>query len=69
MSEMQSLPNRQTVGAEYGGKWIAWDQNGLSIIACGETYQEALKSGESQGVQQPILEYVPQSDAGFAGGL
>ncbi len=64
-----SEPQRETVGAQYGGKWIAWNAGGMKIIASGETYDEACQASQSQGVALPILEFVPPSDAAFIGGL
>jgi len=67
MSDPQ--PQRETVGAQYGGKWIAWNEDGLTIVASGETYDEAREASRAQGIPQPFLEFVPPSDAAFIGGL
>lgn len=58
-----------TVAAEFGGKWIAWDEQNIHIIASGETYEEAKRFAEATGESRPILESVPPSDSGFVGGI
>ena len=67
MSDPQ--PQRETVGAQYGGKWIAWNEDGQTIVASCETYDETREASQSKGIPQPILEFVPPSDAAFIGGL
>ena len=60
---------REVVGAEHSGKWIAWNAEGLAIIASEDSYQAAAATCEAKGIHQPIFEYVPPTDAGFVGGL
>ena len=59
----------EPVGAEYGGKWIAWDDDGLKIVASGETLEQVLAQARSAGVKLPGLEFVPPSDRAFIGGV
>jgi hypothetical protein len=59
----------QTVGAEYGGKWIAWDEQNIRIVASGDTFDEVQHAAQSAGVEEAILEFVPPSDSAFIGGL
>jgi hypothetical protein len=63
----QQLPD--TVSEQYGGKWVAWDEDDQHIVATGRTYEEAKQSAITLGVNRPVLEKVPPSDAAFAGGL
>jgi hypothetical protein len=57
------------VDAQYGGKWVAWDNENLHIVASGATAEEAQQNALATGVSDPILEFIPPSDAVFAGGL
>ena len=67
---MEPTPSQpETVGTEYGGKWIAWDDDGLKIAASGGTYEEARDQALAAGVQVPGLEFVPPSDRAFVGGV
>ena len=59
----------EPVGAEYGGKWIAWDDAALRIVASGETLEEVRKQALAAGVKLPGLEFVPLSDRAFIGGV
>jgi hypothetical protein len=59
----------EIVGEQYGGKWIAWDGENLHIIASGATAEQAKQDALAAGVSDPTLEFVPPSDAAFAGGL
>jgi hypothetical protein len=69
MIEASQHPEPEVVGEEYGGKWIAWDVENLHIIACGATAEQAKKNALAAGVSDPTLEFVPPSDAAFAGVL
>lgn len=59
----------ENVGEEFGGKWIAWDEHNLHIVASGATADEAKQHALIAGVSAPTLEFVPPSDAAFVGGL
>ena len=59
----------ETVGAEYGGKWIAWDDQGTTIVASATTLEEVRETARRAGVERPGLEFVPRSDRAFAGGV
>ena len=69
MKQQSQQPEPDTVGAEYGGKWIAWDDHGLKIVASGETLEEARQKARSAGVKLPGLEFVPPSDRAYVGGV
>ena len=63
----QSEP--EPVGAQYGGKWIAWDDDAVKIVASGETLEDVREQALSAGVKLPGLEFVPPSDRAFVGGV
>jgi hypothetical protein len=69
MIESSQESNPEVVGAEFGGKWIAWDDANLHIVASGETADAVKQQALTAGVREPTLEFVPPSDAAFAGGL
>jgi hypothetical protein len=58
-----------TVDENFGGRWIAWDEANVHVIASGATADEAKQRAEAAGVAGPTLEFVPPSDAAFAGGV
>ncbi len=64
-------PNRQPepdiVGEEYGGKWIAWDEENIHIVASGATNEPTKLNALTVGVHQPTLEFAPPADAASAG--
>jgi hypothetical protein len=59
----------EPVGAQYGGKWIAWDDDAVKIVASGKTLEEVRKQALNAGVRLPGLEFVPPSDRAFVGGV
>jgi hypothetical protein len=59
----------EVVGEQYGGKWIAWDTDNLHIIASGATAEQVRQDALAVGVSDPTLEFVPPTDAAFAGGV
>ena len=61
-------PQPETVGIEYGDKWIAWDEANLKIIGSGNSYEEAKEAGQATGTPDPIIEYIPPTDGAFIGG-
>ena len=64
----EPLPIPDVVPAELSGKWIAWDENALHIVASGDTEQQAIDRAKQLGVDEPYLEKVPQA-ARFIGRL
>ena len=66
---MTPSPQPQTVGTEYGDKWIAWDEANIRIIGCGDSYEAAKKAGQDAGTPDPTVEYVPPADGAFVGSL
>jgi hypothetical protein len=69
MNQRPQQQEPETVGAEYGGKWIAWDDDGLKIVASGESLEEVRERALTGGVRLPALEFVPPSDRAFIGGV
>jgi hypothetical protein len=66
MNQPQQIES-EAIGPEYGGKWIAWDDDAMKIVASGETLEEVRQQASDIGVQQPGLEFVPPSDRAFVG--
>ena len=69
MNQRTQQPEPETVGAQYGGKWIAWDDDGLKIVASGDTLEQVREQARSAGVKLPALEFVPPSDRAFIGAV
>jgi hypothetical protein len=57
------------VGEEHGGRWIAWDDENLHIVASGATMLEVQQEAQSAGIREPTIEFVPPSDGSFVGGI
>jgi hypothetical protein len=57
------------VPAELAGKWVAWDENALHIVASGDTWEEALANARAKGVAEPSLDKVPPPGMRFVGCL
>jgi hypothetical protein len=68
MKQQPQPPESEPVGAEYGGKWIAWDDDGLKIVASGDSLEQVREQARNAGVILPGLEFVPPSDRAFVGG-
>lgn len=68
MNQRQSQ-EPEPIGAKYGGKWIAWDDAAVRVVASGETLEEVRKQAVEAGVKLPGLEFVPPSDRAFVGGV
>jgi hypothetical protein len=62
-------PESEPVGAQYGGKWIAWDDEAVRIVASGESLQAVREQALRAGVKLPGLEFVPPADRAFVGGV
>ena len=69
MIDAPQQPEPETVGEQYGGKWIAWDAENIHIVASGSTADEAKQRALVAGVSDPTLDFVPPSDAAFVSGL
>lgn len=54
--------NRQqppSVPLEYAGRWIAWDHDGMRIVATGRTFAEAREAAIKAGEPDPLLGKAP----------
>jgi hypothetical protein len=69
MNQRSFQPEPDPVGAEYGGKWVAWDDRALRIVASGETMEEVREWALAAGVKMPDLEFVPPADRAFVAAL
>jgi hypothetical protein len=69
MSSSQEPRAPEPVGAQYGGKWIAWDDGATQIVASGETMEEVRQEALRAGILLPGLEFVPPADRAFVGGV
>lgn len=69
MNSSRPNPDPQTVDAKYGGKWIAWDDAAIHVVASGESLQSVREQALRAGVKEPGLEFVPPSDRAFVGGV
>ena len=58
---------RDIVPADLAGKWIAWDEEAIHIVASGTTADEAVKNAREAGVAEPYLDKAPPP--GFIGSL
>ena len=61
------LPLAEIVPLELGGKWLAWNDEGVKIVAVGDSADEAKAAAEAAGVVAPILEKAPSANSGFIG--
>jgi hypothetical protein len=59
----------ESVGEEFGGRWIAWDNENLRIVSSAATPEAAKQNALAEGISEPTLEFVPPSDAAFVGGV
>lgn len=57
----------QTVPAEYGGKWIVWTKDALSIVGVGDTPEQAQAVVAQAGTTEIVFEWVPPADERFIG--
>lgn len=52
---------------EYAGKWVAVHPKTLKVIGHGTSLEEARQSTPNLARLEPVLYYVPESDAYFVG--
>lgn len=53
---------------KYKGKWVALKQDEVTVIANGDTLQEAYDKAIMQGYRQPIMTRMPEQLIPFVGG-
>lgn len=61
------LPIPDEVPVELAGKWVAWDDEALHIVASGDTVDETRMNARKAGVLDPYLEFTPSAGMGFIG--
>lgn len=52
----------------YGGRWVAWTQDGKQIVAAGKTPEEVRAAARRAGVSDVAYEWVPPAGEFFVGG-
>ena len=52
---------------EFHGKLVAWDHNGMKIVAAGDTFAEVKAKALAAGEVRPRYERIPPADARFIG--
>jgi hypothetical protein len=50
-----------------GGKWIAWSEDGLRIVAHGDTLDECEEGAKKAGEKDASFERTPRADARIVG--
>jgi hypothetical protein len=66
-SQPQESQPSPAVPKELAGKWIAWDHEGTTIVASGETLSVVREAAERAGESQPRFEKVPRADVRIIG--
>jgi len=56
------------VPRRYGGKWIAWNNEGTRILAAADDLTAAEQAARNAGENRPRLEKVPRADVRIVGG-
>lgn len=67
-SQKFGVPRPQLDVGAFRGKWVALDPDTNSIVGHGASLEEARQNSPNIARQEPILYFVPQSDAYFVGG-
>jgi hypothetical protein len=66
--EKESARKHPPVDTKYAGKWIAWDQEQVRIVASGHTFRETYNAAIQAGEPDPLLAKVPDYGVRFIGG-
>lgn len=53
---------------KYGGKWIAFKHDRITVLAVGDTAIGVLEEARSKGYQDPIITRMPRKIRAFVGG-
>ena len=64
---MAKPPVPQTVPREYAGKWVVWTKDALTIVASGDSPDEARQAAEHAGVTDIVYQWVPPANERFIG--
>ncbi|MDP2736843.1 MAG: DUF5678 domain-containing protein [bacterium] len=51
----------------YKGLWVALDDNEKTVIAYGNTAEDALKNAQKKGCKKPILSHMPEKLITYVG--
>ncbi|MBI3626447.1 hypothetical protein HY224_00160 [Candidatus Uhrbacteria bacterium] len=52
---------------EYKGRWVALDNDDVTVISSGISPKEALEEAKIKGKRNPILMFMPEDLKAFAG--
>ncbi len=47
----------------YKGKWVALQQDEVTVISSGKTLKEAMEKAHAKGYERPIMFRVPKNDS------
>lgn len=65
-NRMQSL-NRTAMARRYAGKWVALREDRKSVVASGDSVQEALRAAQKKGIDRPVMTRMPKTVCSFVG--
>lgn len=52
---------------KYKGRWVAMEEDEITVVASGETAKEVLQKAREKGLRQPILFHVPTEIIPYVG--
>jgi hypothetical protein len=59
-TRIHAWPRRpQTVPRAYAGRWVAWSPDGLTIVAVGDSFEEAGRVAAEGGFPEVAVERMP----------
>lgn len=68
------MPNRSAsperpreVPIELAVKWVAWNADHTRVVAHAETLRMVWRATREMGIDDPVFEKIPRSDASFFG--
>lgn len=64
-TKRQTRPKLDVTG--FRGKWVAFDAKNYKVIGHGTSLEEARQSAPNIAGHEPLLYFVPESDAFFVG--
>jgi len=59
--------DRTRMAQQYRGKWLALKADRKTVIASGNSVQEALAAAKKKGCCHPLITRMPQTIRGFVG--
>ena len=66
--ESGGMKDWSNIQKEYKGKWVALEDDEVTVIASGKTLLEALGKSKKKGNESPIFARMPSELIGFVGG-